>query len=227
MRSQKIYENRQILRRVYVRKRDRLLNKTRQKQNMSEREAYMKKLLSIILSFIAVLMIHYSSEAADIQKADLNIDGICMDQNLSEVFAKYGKPDRIEHGIPVGRICIYNINGGELRVSATSAEESGTVEGVTIIGNTGLATKAGIKVGSNAEDVIKAYGGKIITFSPEPKMKEATQMILHSLVLEHDIIYNPSYGFINYGKKYYSLWFYLNDDNKVIRISFWRKWSSE
>ena len=96
----------------------------------------MKKLISVIALLIAMLTI--SGTCSALEKEDLNIDGICMDQRMSEVFARYGKPDRIEHGVPVGRICIYNINGGELRVSASSAEESGTVEGVTIIGNTGL-----------------------------------------------------------------------------------------
>ena len=187
----------------------------------------MKKLLSIILFLVMVSAVTCTTYAAEIQKEDLNIDGIYMDQRMSEVFARYGKPDRIEHGVPVGRICIYNINGGELRISASSAEESGTVEGVTIIGNTGLATKTGIKVGSDAEDVIKVYGGKVVIRSPEPKLKEATRMIEHSIAVEHDIRYNPHYGFIDYGKNYYALWFYLNDDNKVIRISFLREHSCE
>lgn len=162
------------------------------------------------------------SDKNKIKKEDLNIGGIYMDQSMSEVFARYGKPDRVEHAVPVGRICIYNINGGELRVSATSAEEKGTVEGVTITRNTGLATKAGIKVGSNAEEVIKVYGGKIIKFSPEPKMPEATRMIEHSIAIKRDIKHNPAYP-----ENRYQLWFYLNDNNKVIRISFWEPWSSE
>lgn len=185
----------------------------------------MKKLISVIALLIAMLTISVTCSA--LEKEDLNIDGICLDQNISEVFARYGQPARIEHGIPVGRVCIYNINGGELRVSASSAEESGTVEGVTIVGNTGLATKAGIRVGSDAEEVIKVYGGKVEIRSPEPKLKEATRMIEHSIAVEHDVRYNPHYGFIDYGKSFYALWFYLNDDNKVLRISFWREYSSE
>ena len=186
----------------------------------------MKKIIYAIVLLIAVFITGNTTEAA-IQKEDLNIDGIYMDQNISEIFAKYGKPDRVEYGVPVGRICVYNINGGELRVSATSAEETGTVNGVTIIGNTGLATKTGIKVGSDAEEVIKVYGGKIAVHSPEPKMPEATRMIQHSIIIDHDIRYNSVYGFKDYGKNFYQLWFYLNDNNKVIRISFWRDWSSE
>ena len=162
------------------------------------------------------------SDKNQITKEDLNIDGIYMDQSMSEVFAKYGKPDRVEHAIPVGKICVYNINGGELRVSASSAEEKGTVEGVTIIGNTGLATKTGIKVGSNAEEVIKAYGGKVTVHSPEPKMPEVTRTIGYSIIIKRDIKHNPAYA-----ENRYQLWFYLNDDNKVVRISFWRDWSSE
>lgn len=162
------------------------------------------------------------SDKNKIKKEDLNIDGIYMDQSMSEVFARYGKPDRVEHAIPVGRICIYNINGGELRVSATSAEERGTVEGVTITGNTGLATKAGIGIGATGDEVIKAYGGKIINFSPEPKMPEATRMAQYSVIIKRDIKHNPAYP-----ENFYKLWFYLNDDNKVIRISFWKPWSSE
>ncbi len=185
----------------------------------------MKKLICILVLLVTAFTVSGTCFALD--KEDLIIDGICMDQRMSEVFSRYGKPDRIEHGVPVGRICVYNINGGELRVSATSAEESGTVEGVTVTGNTGLATKAGIRVGSTAEEVIKAYGGKIIIRSPEPKLKEATRMIEHSIAVEHDVRYNPHYGFIDYGKNYYALWFYLNDDNKVIRISFWREHSCE
>ena len=185
----------------------------------------MKKLLSILLFLVTIFAV--SGVCSALEKEDLNIDGIYMDQRMSEVFARYGKPDRIEHGVPVGRICIYNINGGELRVSASSAEESGTVTGVTIIGNTGLATRTGIKEGSDAEEVIKVYGGKVVIRSPEPKLKEATRMIEHSIAVEHDVRYNPHYGFIDYGKNFYALWFYLNDDNKVIRISFWREHSCE
>ena len=185
----------------------------------------MKKLISILLFLVTIFAV--SGVCSALEKEDLNIDGIYMDQRMSEVFTRYGKPDRIEHGVPVGRICIYNINGGELRISASSAEESGTVEGVTIIGNTGLATKTGIKVGSDAEEVIKVYGGKVVIRSPEPKLKEATRMIEHSIAVEHDVRYNPHYGFIDYGKNFYALWFYLNDDNKVIRISFWREHSCE
>lgn len=187
----------------------------------------MKKIIYVVL-LIAIFIAGNTTEAA-IQKEDLNIDGIYMDQSMSEVFARYGKPDRVEHAIPVGRICIYNINGGELRVSATSAEERGTVNGVTIIGNTGLATKAGIGIGATGDEVIKAYGGEIRFLSPETgaKMEGATRMIQHTVVIDHDIRYNPYYGFIDYGKNFYQLWFYLNDDNKVFRISFWREWSSE
>ena len=185
----------------------------------------MKKLIYIIVLLAAVFTV--SGTCFALEKEDLNIDGICMDQRMSAVFTRYGKPDRIEHGVPVGRICIYNINGGELRISASSAEESGTVEGVTIIGNTGLATKTGIRVSSDAEEVIKVYGGKVEIRSPEPKLKEATRMIEHSIAVEHDVRYNPHYGFIDYGKSFYALWFYLNDDNKVLRISFWREYSSE
>ena len=180
----------------------------------------MKKIIYVVL-LIAIFIAGNTTEAA-IQKEDLNIDGIYMDQNMSKVFARYGKPNRVENAIPVGRICIYNINGGELRVSATSAEERGTVEGVTIIGNTGLATKAGIGIGATGDEVIKAYGGKIINFSPEPKMPEATRMAQYSVIIKRDIKHNPAYP-----ENFYKLWFYLNDDNKVIRISFWKPWSSE
>ena len=181
----------------------------------------MKKIIYAVVLLIAIFIAGNTTEAA-IQKEDLNIDGIYMDQSMSEVFARYGKPDRVENSIPVGKICVYNINGGELRVSATSAEERGTVEGVTIIGNTGLATKTGIKVGSNAEEIIKVYGGKVTVHSPEPKMPEVTRTIGYSIIIKRDIKHNPAYA-----ENRYQLWFYLNDDNKVVRISFWRDWSSE
>ena len=98
---------------------------------MKKEALIMKKPISIILFLVTIFAV--SGVCSALEKEDLNIDGIYMDQRMSEVFARYGKPDRIEHGIPVGRICIYNINDGELRVSASSAEESGTVTGVTII----------------------------------------------------------------------------------------------
>ena len=73
----------------------------------------MKKLLSLILFLVMVSAVTCTTYAAEIQKEDLNIDGIYMDQRMSEVFARYGKPDRMEHGVPVWRICRYNFSGGE------------------------------------------------------------------------------------------------------------------
>ena len=187
----------------------------------------MKKLLSIILSFIAVLMIHCNSEAADIQKADLNIDGICLDQPIAEIFARYGQPAEVKHGTPNGRICIFKMNGGKLRVYATSTGKDGSVYGVHITGDTGLATKTGIRVGSTAEKVVDIYGGKVPDSNTEARnagIEGAVRAIGYAAKLEHDYRYNPAYGYMDYGECFITLTFYLDENNKVIGISFWREY---
>ena len=154
------------------------------------------------------------SDKNKIKKEDLNIDGIYMDQSMSEVFARYGKPDRVEHGIPVGRICIYNINGGELRVSATSAEESGTVEGVSVTGNTGLATKGGIRVGNILDEVTKIYGNvEPSRYINSTGVEGANQILWYSAKIKRDA-------------NYYLL-FYLDDNNRVVSMAFSREHSCE
>ena len=154
------------------------------------------------------------SDKNKIKKEDLNIDGIYMDQSMSEVFARYGKPDRVEHGIPVGRICIYNINGGELRVSATSAEERGTVEGVSVTGNTGLATKGGIRVGNILDEVTKIYGNEEPSrYINSTGVEGANQILWYSAKIKRDA-------------NYYLL-FYLDDNNRVVSMAFFREHSCE
>ena len=172
----------------------------------------MTKLISIIVFLVTVFAV--SGVCSALEKEDLNIDGICMDQSMSEVFARYGKPDRIEHGIPVGRICIYNINGGELRISATSAEESGTVEGVSVTGNTGLATKGGIRVGNILDEVTKIYGNvKPSRYINSTGVEGANQILWYSAKIKRDA-------------NYYLL-FYLDDNNRVVSMAFFREHSCE
>ena len=154
------------------------------------------------------------SDKNKIKKEDLNIDGIYMDQSMSEVFARYGKPDRIEHGVPVGRICIYNINGGELRVSATSAEESGTVEGVSVTGDTGLTTKGGIRVGNILNEVTKIYGNEEPSrYINSTGVEGANQILWYSAKIKRDA-------------NYYLL-FYLDDNKRVVSMAFFREHSCE
>ena len=81
----------------------------------------MKKLLSLILFLVMVFAV--SGVCSALEKEDLNIDGIYMDQRMSEVFARYGKPDRIEHGVPVGRICAYIISTAENYVYLQAARK--------------------------------------------------------------------------------------------------------
>ena len=172
----------------------------------------MKKMISVIVLLIAMLTI--SGTCFALEKEDLIIDGICMDQRMSAVFARYGKPDRIEHGVPVGRICISNINGGELRISASSAKESGTVEGVSVTGNTELATKAGIRVGNMLDEVTRIYGNEVPgRYINNTGVEGANQILWYSAKTKRDA-------------NYYLL-FYLDNNNRVVSMAFFREHSCE
>lgn len=172
----------------------------------------MKKLISVIALLIAMLTI--SGTCSALEKEDLNIDGICLDQNISEVFARYGQPAKIEHGIPVGRVCIYNINGGELRISVTSTDAAGTINGVKITGNTGMATKAGIRVGSTVEEMMNVYG-----FKPEYQKGR-----------KHDVYVgvDGATDWITYGGDHgIAYFFFLDAVGKIVGIEFGREHSCE
>ena len=174
----------------------------------------MRKLINGILFVAMVFAVTGATYAAILQKEDLNIDGICIDQSMSEVFARYGTPNRIEHGIPVGRVCIYNINGGELCVSATSAEERGTVTGVSVTGNTGLATKAGIRVGNMLDEVTRIYGNEVPgRYINSTGVEGANQILWYSAKTKRDA-------------NYYLL-FYLDNNNRVVSMAFFREHSCE
>ena len=167
----------------------------------------MKKILSIILLLVSVFAV--SGTCSAIEREDLNIGGIFLGQRISEVFARYGQPAEVKHSIPNGRTCIFKINGCELKVSTTSIDDTGTVTGVKMTGDTGLAMEAGIKFGSTADEIIKAYGDNASECKPEAR-DFGVKGLAYSITLKTK-------------SKYDTCFFFLDKDKKVIGIEFWHE----
>ena len=140
---------------------------------------------------------------AEIKESDLNIGGIYCGQPIGDVIAKYGQPVEKRPGAPKGMIYTFISNGQKIRVS-----DKGEVSGVSVSGNGDIATKAGIKVGSTLEDVVKIYGTPSYDYSS------------NSYSPLRNIGYK-TYAPTSWGGKYeLTLGFSLDANNKVDSFSF-------
>ena len=128
----------------------------------------MKKIISILLAFVALLAIGCSEETKEprftepntIKMEDLNIGGIYWDQPMSEVITKLGNPVKKRQGAPRGTWYTFLRNNGEIGVfsSSSKSDTSGEVMKMYIKGDTGFTTSKGIKIGSSYYELVKIYG---------------------------------------------------------------------
>lgn len=120
-----------------------------------------------VAALLAIAVSAFTGTCFAIEESDLNIGGIYLGQPIKEVVAKMGKPvskeklkdidfgyttklanKRYEYG--------FVKNGAKFTVIADKNVKSVTVNKTAEAA--GLATKAGITLGSSDEDVLKAYG---------------------------------------------------------------------
>lgn len=94
---------------------------------------------------------------AQITDSDLSIAGVYYGQNFSEVKAVYGNPVKSRKIIGSGAM-EYSFASNGTCFDVITDSKSVTVKGVSVSGNNGLATKAGIKVGTSMNQVIELYG---------------------------------------------------------------------
>ena len=120
-----------------------------------------------VAALLAIAVSAFTGTCFAIEESDLNIGGIYLGQPIKEVVAKMGKP--------VSKEKLKDIDFGYTTKLANKRYEYGfvkngakfsviadkNVKGVTVNKTAeaaGLATKAGITLGSSDEDVLKAYG---------------------------------------------------------------------
>lgn len=119
-----------------------------------------------VAALLAIAVSAFTGTCFAIEESDLNIGGIYLGQPIKEVIAQIGKPiakeklkdkefgyielahkrykyDFVKNGAKFTVIADKNVKGVTVNKTAEAA---------------GLATKAGITLGSSDEDVLKAYG---------------------------------------------------------------------
>ena len=110
----------------------------------------------IFLTLVAVITIAVSGSCfAQATKADLCIGGISYEQPLSELIAKYGQPVEKRPGCYV-----FSSSEGPIEIYTRFNEtvNGKVVASIIVEGNSEVATKAGIRIGSTYEEIISAYG---------------------------------------------------------------------
>ena len=145
-----------------------------------------------------------------IELEDLNIGGICLDQPISEVIARYGEPVEKTENAPDGISYNFDYNGQLFNVYCV-----GNVASVTVISEGPLETKAGIKIGSTAEDVLKAYGTPAYDYVPTPPSSDGiARIISYSLPTEKLDAKGQATPF------FADLTFGIDAENRVIWMSY-------
>ena len=111
------------------------------------------KLYKLAATALLIIMSAVTGTCFAIEIEDLNIGGICLGQPISEVIANYGEPVEKVPDDSDGMSYNFDCEGQIFNVYCI-----GNVVSVTVNSEGPLATKAGIRIGSTAEDVLKAYG---------------------------------------------------------------------
>ena len=109
----------------------------------------MKKTLLALMVGLTIASVADAKIAED----RIAIGGIHPDHTISDVTAVYGKPVKAQ---TYGNVTYYDYasNGTTFQVMF----DNGIVKNIRVVGNNGLATPDGLKIGSLKEDVVKAYG---------------------------------------------------------------------
>ena len=112
----------------------------------------------LVMTVITMLAIAATGTCFAISKEDFVIGNIYFGQPLKEVIAKYGQPVAQELSNEYPRY--YFVKEGESKwfLVDTKPDDDKSIVSVAINGDINLATKAGIKIGSTAAEMKKAYG---------------------------------------------------------------------
>ena len=169
------------------------------------------KLRRLIAAALLTISLATTGTCFAFDQSDMNIGGIYLGQPMADVIAMYGQPIAKEPSAPKGLSLIFVKNGGKFRVGDVD-----TVNRVTVRADSaaaGLATKAGIKLGSTVDDIFNAYGTPSEDFTfPEPNAFVGSRVISYSKLIVADTQYNL--------KDELSLSFNLDSNNKVIIMSY-------
>ena len=169
------------------------------------------KLRRLIAAALLTISLATTGTCFAFDQSDMNIGGIYLGQPMADVIAMYGQPIAKEPSAPKGLSLIFVKNGGKFRVGDVD-----TVNRVTVRADSaaaGLATKAGIKLGSSVDDIFNAYGTPSSDFTfPEPNAFVGSRVISYSKLIVADTQYNL--------KDKLSLSFNLDSNNKVIIMSY-------
>ena len=169
------------------------------------------KLRRLIAAALLTISLAATGICFAFDQSDMNIGGIYLGQPMADVIAMYGQPIAKEPSAPKGLSLIFVKNGGKFRVGDVD-----TVDSVTVWADSaaaGLATKAGIKLGSTVDDIFNAYGTPSSDFTfPEPNAFVGSREISYSKLIVVDTQYNF--------KDELRLSFGLDANNKVIRMTY-------
>ena len=160
------------------------------------------------------------TETGEIKREDMNFGKIYYGQPLTEVIAIFGQPVKKKPMAPVGVSYLFIKNNAKIWIGSSAQIETARVNGITIEGNAGLITKAGIRYGSTAEDVIKVYGKKKIFQVPSGNDGYGAgvkYVIWYSTKIEKAIDKN-----VYHGMRYF--YFGLDDNKKVKKMTCWEEW---
>lgn len=164
-----------------------------------------KRTLMLIMFIVSLLAMSVTCYAK-ITVEDLNIGGIYYGQPASDVVKKLGNPTRMQVTPPAGSSPVFKLGNSEVLVKYVWNKDIQLVWGVSILSGNGASTAAGIGIGSNYEDVIKAYG-----------KADYDSVLTHSGLQRYAVSYKiPN---IEQGTGA-SLDFAIGSDKKVIGISF-------
>ena len=169
------------------------------------------KLRRLIAAALLTISLATTGTCFAFDQSDMNIGGIYLGQPMADVIAMYGQPIAKEPLPPKGINFIFVKNGGKFRVGDVD-----TVNRVTVRADSaaaGLATKAGIKLGSSVDDIFNAYGTPSEDFTfPKPNAFVGSREISYSKLIVADTQYNL--------KDKLSLSFNLDSNNKDIIMSY-------
>lgn len=169
------------------------------------------KLRRLIAAALLTISLATTGICFAFDQSDMNIGGIYLGQPMADVIAMYGQPIAKEPLPPKGINFVFVKNGGKFRVGDVD-----TVNRVTVRADSaaaGLATKAGIKLGSTVDDIFNAYGTPSEDFTfPKPNAFTGSRVISYSKLIVADTQYNL--------KDELSLSFNLDSNNKVIIMSY-------
>ncbi len=112
----------------------------------------------LVMTVITALAIAVTGTCFAVSKEDFVIGNIYLGQPFNEVIAKYGQPVHQDQATEYSRYYFVKEGSSKWFLVDTMPDGDKSVLSVAINGDIKIATKAGIKTGSTAAEVKKAYG---------------------------------------------------------------------